>query len=179
MEEAHNAVNLYDLGKIKEADENAGAGSAKVASDASASAKLNAKAANNEAGKAQRKADIVGERADDLLAKYTAAAANIESEKNKRLALAASLLDREFHDQSGAMAELSRFPPTQVVFDFSDDKEPTKIAEQINFVISGAQHWPMAWRKQNDEKVFWEGIAISPGTLTPRTNPSGGLGGLG
>jgi len=60
----------------------------------------------------------------------------LEFEKRKRLELAVSLLDRNFRDQSGAMLALQRFRSGMAaVFEYLNDGEPLKTAEQINFVL--------------------------------------------
>ena len=84
----------------------------------------------------------------------------LEEEKRKRLQLAASLLDRDFRDQSGAIAELSAIPPVSVVFEFTAEREVIKTAEQINFVV-GKLNWKVS--VQRPDWFMRDGIIVSPG----------------
>jgi hypothetical protein len=130
------------------------------------SAAFAASLANTFAGKAQDKADAVAKRADDLLKKYIDAANALEQEKDKRLELAASLLDREFN-QSDAVAKLSSFPSTTVVFKYPAEREPTKMAEQINSVVTAAPLNWSSWRWRDAEVLIRDGVTISAGSRYP------------
>jgi hypothetical protein len=72
-----------------------------------------------------------------------------------------SLLDRDFFDQSGAMARLAPFPPMSAVFEFVSEREPRKMAEQINSVLK-TLHWTSS-RKRVNEMFIRDGISISVG----------------
>lgn len=102
--------------------------------------------------------------ANQLAATATSAsesAANLAIEQKKRLFLAASLLPRKLFDQAEAIAKLSRFPPMEVIFEFTDEREPRAMAEQINFVFD-VLHWKSS-RKRVPEALIVEGIYITPG----------------
>jgi hypothetical protein len=99
--------------------------------------------------------------------KSEAAAKELESEKDKRAKLAASLLPRNFWNQSGAIAKLAGLPPMKVVFEFTDEGEPRRTAEQINSVLNFI-HWAAVRRCTTDS--IDDGIAIlSPETATDRS----------
>lgn len=160
LEDAQNAVHKYDVAKLTEADQKAGnaAKSAKTADD-------KAQAADASAGKAQSKANAVGKQAADLLAKYTAAESELEEEKRKRLAVAASLLPRRFRDQSGALNVLKNLPTVNVVFEFLDEGEIEHTAKQINWVIADL-NWKSS-RRHCHEFFIREGVTVSPGSAPP------------
>lgn len=104
----------------------------------------------------------------------TEANQEIENERRKRVELAASLLPRDFFDQSGAISKLAPFPPMSAVFEFIDEHEPTAMAEQINFVLE-TLHWSTS-RKLVNQIFIRDGISISVGVdlehfLSPRTSP--------
>src|ERR1700733_699793 len=103
----------------------------------------------------------LAERLTAAQASAAKSAADLEIEKKKRLELAASLLPREFFDQSGAISILASFPQMHVVFKFPDEREPRRIAEQINFAL-GAVGWN-TWRRRGDEDMLRDGIFILVG----------------
>jgi hypothetical protein len=151
-------------------------------------ASANERASKNEREAAQLRSDAEGEktarqslqgeitkangRVEQLRKANNEAAANLEQEKQKRLELAASLLDREFNDQSGAIGKLSRFGPISVVFEYLPEKEPTKMAEQINSVVN-AVGWPSGARHGNEWSIR-DGVTISLGFGTPPSPTSSG-----
>jgi hypothetical protein len=110
-------------------------------------------------------------RVEELRKANNKAASDLEEEKRKRLELAASLLPREFWNQSQAMDELAGISPVPVEFEYFDDPEVVSTAEQINFVISQL-HWK-AVRRRGYEHLIRDGITISPGR--PSFSPSAGL----
>jgi hypothetical protein len=99
--------------------------------------------------------------AENVLSRASASA--MEDERSKRLKLAVSLLDRTFTDQSGAIASLSDIPPREAVFEFPDEREPKRMAEQINFVLTDL-HWT-TWRRRGNESTIREGITVSTGMV--------------
>ena len=103
-------------------------------------------------------------RVEDLRKANNEAAANLETEVRKRIALAISLLDRNFRDQSGAMAELSTFPRASVVFEYLDERETIKTAEQINFVLSELQ-WKASRKRGFEMFMMRDGITVSIGRV--------------
>jgi len=138
----------------------------------SGDAKDSAQKAQDSATIAEDKADAVGKQYDDLLKKYNAAERALEVERRKRLALAASLLPRKFADQSGAIARLKDIPPREAVFEFPDEREPRKTAEQINFVLANL-HWT-TWRRRTDkESEIPDGITVSTGMVGHVEFPNG------
>jgi hypothetical protein len=137
-----------------------------------------AEKASEQAGKATTKAAILEKEAAVLrsqaaeLTKANLATESRLTEANqKRVELAASLLPRDFFDQSGAIAKLIPFPPMTVVFEFTNEHEPTAMAEQINFVLK-TLHW-RAFRKSVDEGLIGDGISISVGLEPPSSFPPG------
>jgi hypothetical protein len=124
--------------------------------------------ANKEAGKANVLAQTTAVQAAELRranlateSRLAEANQKIEYERTKRVELAASLLPRDFFDQSGAIARLTSFPPMSVVFEFINEREPRAMAEQINFVFK-TLHWTTS-RKLINEMFIKEGISISVG----------------
>jgi hypothetical protein len=113
----------------------------------------------------QGKVTEAGNRVEQLRKANNDAAIALEQEKQKRLELAASLLDREFNDQSGAIAKLSRFAPISVVFEYLPEREPTRLAEEINAVVSTA-HW-QSWGRHGNEWSIRDGVTISQGVTRP------------
>lgn len=97
---------------------------------------------------------------------------NLEGEKRKRVELAASMLDRDFFDQSGAAARLALFPPMSVIFEYIDEHEPKKMAEEINFVFESLLHWN-TWRRPVNEETIKDGISISVGWEPASSFPLG------
>jgi hypothetical protein len=106
-------------------------------------------------------------RVEKLREANNRAAAELEAEKAKRLELAASLLPRNFRDQSGALAMLAGSRSRPVIFEYLDDREVTSMAEQVNFVA-----FQLGWKSlriRKHEKFLEDGIKISPGSgLPPR-----------
>jgi hypothetical protein len=97
-------------------------------------------------------------------AKQRAAERSLESEKRKRVELAASLLPRDFWNQSGAISKLAGLPVMKVVFEFTDEGEPRRTAEQINNVLNFV-HWT-AVRRCTTESID-DGVTIWPPGLRP------------
>ena len=132
----------------------------KEASDANQKAgEANERASKNAWEAAQLRQDVETEKRARLTD-----AQKLEAEKVKRLELAASLLPRELDDQSGVIAKLKSSRPMTVVFEYIDEREPTRMAKQIAFVF-----WVMGWkfgRKRVDESRIRDGISISAGDRT-------------
>ncbi len=103
-------------------------------------------------------------QAAELNRQNLATDAKLEEEKTKRLNLAASLLERTFADQSGAIARLTGIPPMEAVFEFPDEREPRKMAEQINFVLTNL-HWTTSRRRRDNESTIPDGVTISLGMV--------------
>jgi hypothetical protein len=173
--------HLQTIADLEIAELTREAGNARTSAESAASAASNATTSAHEAGveaeKAQQRVRELAKQADELQNEVIAAngrveqlrkannesAANLELEKNKRVHLAASLLDRRFADQSGAIATLSGLPPMQAVFEFPDEREPRRMAEQINFVLTDL-NWT-TWRRRGNESTIQDGITISTGMV--------------
>jgi hypothetical protein len=99
---------------------------------------------------------------------------NLETERQKRLSLASSLLPRDFRDQSTAVNSLQRFPKMMATIRYLDEREARMMAEQINFVLSFL-HWQTTGVPAHDiDDVDFrnEGISITPGSAPfPETAP--------
>jgi hypothetical protein len=112
----------------------------------------------------QGKVTAANGRVEELRKANNKAAADLEDEKKKRLKLAASLLPRDFWNQSGALAKLANVkPPSWVVFEYPDEHEVIRTAEQINFVL---RLLPSPWRtgrRHGNEDQVSDGIRISVG----------------
>jgi len=136
--------------------------SAERASLAASSAGDSAKEVGRQAHELQNEVIEANKRIEQLRKDNNEAEAKLEAEKVKRLELAASLLPRDFRDQSGAIAKLSGFPPVLVFFEYLDEREVTSIGEQINFVAVGL-HWKSS-RFRKHGRPPEDGIKISAGT---------------
>jgi hypothetical protein len=130
-------------------------------------AQLRKDAEREQLARVQLKAKVTDDsnRVEKLRQENNEAAAKLEAEKAKRLELATSLLPREFMKQDEPIEKLQSFPRMKVVFELIDEREPISIAEQINFVIVGA-NWK-SWRRRGNEPLIEDGIEISPGTKFP------------
>ncbi len=95
-------------------------------------------------------------------------AALLEAERRKRVELAASLLPRNFFDQSGALAKLADSPRITILFEYIVGREPKHMAEQINLVLAFLG-WP-ASRRRVAEDVIPDGVTISPGSEPPTSS---------
>lgn len=95
-------------------------------------------------------------------------AALLEAEGRKRVELAASLLPRNFFDQSGALARLADSPRITIHFEYIVGREPKHMAEQINSVLAFLG-WP-ASRRRVAEDVIPDGVTISPGSEPPTSS---------
>ena len=107
-----------------------------------------------------------------MAAKLADSAAQLEDEKKKRLNLAVALLPWIFTNQSGTMANLSKFGPMEAIFEYLDEHEQIAIAEQINFVLSSL-NWK-TYRRRGGESIIRDGIAISVGSEGSRSFPAFG-----
>jgi hypothetical protein len=167
-----------DLGDTRTAANNA--------ADAAKGAMGSAQLANDQAGIARQHAGEIGKQAS-LLRRQTEkltqenlamesrlekAGQELEAEKRKRVELAASMLDREFFDQSGAAVRLVPFPPMSVIFEYVDEHEPKNMAEQINFIFKSLLHWS-TWRRSVNEETIEDGVSISVGMEPPSSFPPG------
>ena len=100
-------------------------------------------------------------RAEKLREQNLAVEKDLESEKGKRVKLAASLLPRDFFDQSGALAALKSIQPMPVVFTYVNENEPRHMAEQIAWVF-----WQLGWpfsRTLATEEFIRPGITVGTG----------------
>jgi len=104
-------------------------------------------------------------RVEALRQQNNESAAKIEDEKRKRVELAASLLPRDFWDQSWAIAKLSKFPIMKVQFEFVGEREPRRRSEQIYGMLTTVG-WRGSRRHVLDDLIP-DGIRISPGNALP------------
>lgn len=121
---------------------------------------------DNATEEAKRQAEELKKQNLQTQSDLLAANQNLEEERRKRVELAASLLDRDFFDQSGAAARLVPFPPMSVIFEYVDEHEPKKMAEQINFIFESLLHWS-TWRRSVNEETIEDGVSISVGMEPP------------
>jgi hypothetical protein len=106
---------------------------------------------------------------DEALDRQTAqaqSARDLEAERKKRAELAASLLPRNFFDQSGAMQKMSTFPRMSLVFEFISEREPRAFAEQIYAALNSLR-WLGVRRRIQYEDAIRDGVKVSPGTNFP------------
>jgi hypothetical protein len=105
------------------------------------------------------------ERADQAAAQ---AAKDLETERRKRLALAANLLvGRHLCDQFGVMSKLASQPvKTKALFEFPQEREPRRLAEEIALTFNFR---PLISRRGVDDDLIRDGVTISPGSLMPDT----------
>jgi len=122
---------------------------------------------------AKERTSKLEKEAEELRQQNLSTDTKLELEKGKRLRLAASLLDRTFSDQSGAIEKLSDIPPVEAVFEFPDEREPQRMAEQINFVLANLR-WKTRRRRPNDGAAIRDGITISTG-MVGQVNPPKGM----
>ncbi len=62
-----------------------------------------------------------------------------------------------------------------VIFEYVDEHEPKKMAEQINFIFESLLHWS-TWRRLVNEETIEDGVSISvgmepPSSFAPGTSP--------
>ena len=132
--------------------------------------------ANERASNANERVTKANGRIENLRKANNEAAAKLEEEKRKRLELAASLLPRDFWDQSGAIATLSAFPPpASVVFEYLDEQEVIGMAEQINFVAI-MLHWKTGRSPGHKMLIKKDGITILPARHFPTLSPDRNVG---
>lgn len=129
-----------------------------------------AEQARRETALARVEAARIGERAlvlehetEELRTKNLAVQSALEEERLRRVQLAASLSARTFQDQSGAIQRLSSFQPMPVIFEYPDQPEPTKTAQQIAFVFREL-NWPIS-RHRVDSMMIRPGISVKAGVL--------------
>ena len=84
----------------------------------------------------------------------------------KRVELAASLLPRDFFNQSEIFAGLSRLPPQSLVFEYASEREPRRVAEQIYSVFRD-HNWNAFRRQVKDESQIGDGVTIIVGGNFP------------
>lgn len=177
-------INNAQAKKVAEANERAGEAN-KQAGLANASAGTAHKAAgdaNAEAGRANERAATLEKDAADarkvqaelvlaseeLRKDNLAAAEKLEEEKRKRIALAVSLLPRNFRDQSGAIVALSRFIGMTAVIEYVDEGESLETAKQINFVLETAK-WKVSGGPARHS--LRAGIEVTPSREIPSAPP--------
>ncbi|HEX4807517.1 MAG TPA: hypothetical protein VH325_01225 [Bryobacteraceae bacterium] len=103
----------------------------------------------------------IGELESENLARQQ----DLEKERIKRYELGASLKDRVFTDQFGAIAALSKYPRTRARFEYLGEAEVLSVAEQINCVLTSSG-W-ITGRSQTTSSFIGEGVKISVGMGGP------------
>lgn len=139
----------------------------KAGSDAGI-ANARVRAASGSALQAQRHATEIGEELDKEMAREQVAEQQLETEKDKRLKLAASLLPRKMFDQSGPIDKLLSLPARRVVLIYADAQESRQFAEQIAFVFSQLK-WPFAGHPVPEDDLE-AGVAVTHGDRTSEDN---------
>jgi hypothetical protein len=147
LEDAHNTLHTFDMALLT-------------------GTQLEASEANERAGKlekdaAQLRKDATAEglKVEGLRKANNEAASKLEEEVGKRMALAVSLLDRDFWNQSGAIGKLSAFHPVSVKFEFSDEHEVIRTVRQLSFV-TGQLGWKSS-RRRGFESSIRDGVTVS------------------
>ncbi len=132
------------------------------ANKAAGDANDRAKSAEKGAADANERAERLSLETEELRKTNLATEATIETERQKRVALAASLLPRDFFDQSVAINLLAKFPQMPVVLVYVDESEPRHAAEQIAFVFNMLR-WPYS-RLRVHETFINSGVTVGMGT---------------
>jgi hypothetical protein len=86
----------------------------------------------------------------------------LESEKTKRLGLAASLIPRRMDKQALVVASLKGTEGTSVLFELLHDRESIRAAQLIHSVLMSAG-WKIYWRFVEDEEQLMDGVVIGVG----------------
>ncbi len=138
LEDAHEAINKYDLGKIAEADRKA-----RDAAESATTAHEEADAATVASAKAKDKADTVGTKADTLDGKLAAATSQLdavearrakleESLKNFAICAAPRVIPRWTHGKEKYNDALLKFPKWKARVEYvPDDAETRRAASNI------------------------------------------------
>lgn len=126
--------------------------------------------ANNSALLAQQHATKIGDELTKEIAQEQVAEQKLESEKLKRLKLAASLMPRQFFGQSGVSKRLSSLPPIRVVLVYVEDEESKQYAEQIAWVFAQSG-WQFFGRSIPRDKLS-PGVSVTYGRNWSKLPPA-------
>ena len=87
----------------------------------------------------------------------------LESEKTKRLGLAASLIPRRMDKKDLVRESLKGTEGMDVLFELIHDRESIRAAQLIHSVLMSAG-WRIYWRFADDEEQIMDGVVIGVGT---------------
>jgi hypothetical protein len=151
-EDASNAIEVFDSALLTAAQAKAGnaANSAEAAGGA-------AKQVIKDEAKISSDLDKEGTR-------ERTAEQDLEVEKKKRLDLAASLLPRRICEQNGPARAVSQFPKRKVLFEYVNEREARRLAQEIAWVFRFAGYQNIARRRVNEDLID-DGVYIIHGWL--------------